>query len=368
MGRTMRSLLRSLLILACSLFVLTPLFAQPASQAELDSILQKIEARHYRWIAIRADVLLFFATSENSKAMCGGELLYQRLDERMFLTCVDSQRNLSFVFRTLDRRFDLYLPDRNTIYHGSIFDMENSPDIESHLKPRDLYRALKPMAVDPRHAEIERTNAVITNLDVYGKKGLEEYLARKLYLTPEGDVKGELFFNPQGRTVTEIHRFDFQEIPAKVGTFRSIIFPKKITIVSPETKKGSAVFFAKVKALDFVDPLEFLLRVPAGTQEVFLDEKDPKLILRQLEWDKKFNNSNSVGPIAVQKEPENAPPKLQKTSPVDADADADLVVETSSPETVPEPALETSPSPTQKPVDGNSEETQETEIPQKKLP
>jgi len=214
--------------------------------------------------------------------MCGGELLYQRLDERMFLTCVDSQKNLVFAFRTLDRRFDLYLPAQNTIYYGSIFDMEDSPDIESHLKPRDLYRALKPMAIDMRHTEIERNNAVVISLDVYGKKNDGEYLLRKLYLTPEGDVRGELYFNITGRPVTEIQRFDFQEIPARVGSFHSIIFPKKITILSPETKKGSAIFFAKVQAMDSIDPLEFLLRVPEGTKEVFLDEKDPKFSMRWL--------------------------------------------------------------------------------------
>lgn len=306
-----------------------------------------IESRHYRWVAIRADVLLFFAAAESSRAMCGGELLYQRLDERMFLSCVDPQKNLVFVFRTLDRRFDLYLPDQNTIYHGSIFDMEDSPDIESHLKPRDLYRALKPMAVDARHAKIERTNAVITSLDVYGKNGSRGYLARKLYLTPEGDVKGELFYNAAGRPVTEIQRFDFQEIPANIGSFRSIIFPKKVTLLSPETKKGSAIFFAKVKALDSVDPLEFLLRVPEGTKEVFLDEKDPKIALRQLLADKK-SGLGAVGPIEKVKTEEKTPPATEEPPPpltLDVNPDADFVADPSlSTEALPEtPATEPAP-------------------------
>ncbi|MDD5226273.1 MAG: hypothetical protein PHV97_03690, partial [Candidatus Omnitrophica bacterium] len=137
--------------------------AETVPGSELEGILQKIESRHYRWIAIRADVLLFFAKAGDPNAMCGGELLYQRLDERMFLTCVDARQELMFVFRTLDRRFDLYLPAQNTVYHGSIFDLEDSPDIESHLKARDLYRALKPMAVDPRRAKVERTNSLVTS-------------------------------------------------------------------------------------------------------------------------------------------------------------------------------------------------------------
>jgi hypothetical protein len=153
MGR----ILRSFFLTVPFLFLLSsgPLsWAGTAPGAELEGILQKIESRHYRWIAIRADVLLFFAKAGDPNAMCGGELLYQRLDERMLLTCVDARQELIFVFRTFDRRFDLYLPAQNTVYHGSIFDLEDSPDIESHLKARDLYRALKPMAVDPRRARV----------------------------------------------------------------------------------------------------------------------------------------------------------------------------------------------------------------------
>ncbi|MFH1208447.1 MAG: hypothetical protein V1673_02670 [Candidatus Omnitrophota bacterium] len=250
--------------------------AEAPPNTELEGILRKIESRHYRWIAIRADVFLFFAKGGDPNAMCGGELLYQRLDERMFLTCVDARQELIFIFRTFDRRFDLYLPAQNTVYHGSIFDLEDSPDIESHLKARDLYRALKPMAVDPRRAKIERTNFAITSLDVYGRNEKEGALVRKLYLTPESDVRGELFYNAEGRPVTEIQRYDFREIQGHAGSYDSVIFPKKITILSPETKKGSAIFFTQVTALDTVDPLEFILRVPPGTKEVFLDERDPR--------------------------------------------------------------------------------------------
>lgn len=251
-------------------------WAETAPNPELEGVLRKIESRHYRWIAIRADVLLFFAKAGDPNAMCGGELLYQRLDERMLLTCVDTRQKLLFVFRTFDRRFDLYLPAKNTIYHGSIFDLEDSPDIESHLKARDLFRALKPMTVDPRRTKIERTNSAITSLDVYGRNETEGKLVRKLYLNPDGDVRGELFYDSQKRPVTEIQRYDFREIRGRVGSYDSVIFPKKVTIMSPETKKGSAIFFTRVTALDTVDPLEFVLRTPTGTKEVFLDEKDPR--------------------------------------------------------------------------------------------
>lgn len=325
--------------------------AEPASQSELEIILQKIESRYYRWIAIRADIILFFATAGNSRAMCGGELLYNRLDERMFLTCADSQKNLVFAFRTLDRRFDLYLPDQKTVYHGSIFDMEDSPEIESHLKPRDLYRALKPSAADPRHIEIGRNNLVITHLDVYTKKGDREYLSRKLYLTPEGDVRGELYFNAEGRIVTELQRYDFQNFGMSGRNAPSLIFPKKITLLSPETKKGTAIFFAKVSAVDPVDSLEFLLRVPEGTQEVFLEEKDPRFAIREhkiseketpeLETEKKKEVAKPSASLsqkskkAVKTTPQTTrptiPSKKKSKEKNDSSKEADIVVEKTTP-------------------------------------
>jgi hypothetical protein len=246
--------------------------AKAAPNIELEGILQKIESRSYRWIAIRADVLVFFAGAGNAQAMCGGELLYQRLDERMLLSCVDTHKELVFVFRTFDRRFDLYLPSQNTVYHGSIFDLEGSPDIESHLKARDLYRALKPLAVDSRHVRIERDNSAITSLEIFNARNGKDVLARKLLLTPKGDVRGEVYYDAAGRSATEIQRYDFLEIPGRSGSFNSIIYPKKITIVSPEMHKGSAIFFSKVRALDTIDPLEFVLRAPYGTKEIFLEE------------------------------------------------------------------------------------------------
>jgi hypothetical protein len=267
---------RFISVFFCSLMLFSSVCfaAKAAPNAELEGILQKIESRSYRWIAIRSDVLVLFAGAGDKQAMCGGELLYQRLDERMLLSCVDTHKELMFVFRTFDRRFDLYLPSQNTVYHGSIFDLESSPDIESHLKARDLYRALKPLAVDPRHVRVERDNSAITSLEVFSAQDSKDVLTRKLLLTPKGDVRGEVYYDAAGRSATEIQRYDFLEIPGRSGSFSSIIYPKKITIVSPETQKGSAIFFSKVKALDTIDPLEFVLRAPYGTKEVFLEEEN----------------------------------------------------------------------------------------------
>lgn len=278
MRRQARVLILFITLASIMLFS-SPIFAQEnfSQKSEIETLLKQIEYRHYRWIAFRADVMLFFVAPGNTQqTMCGGELLYQRLDERMLLSCYDSARNLVFVFRTLDRRFDLYFPSQNILYHGSVFDLEDSPEVESHLKLIDLYHALKPSMFDPQKTEVETVSDIKIGLNVYEDNGDERYLSRKIYMTPAGDVAGEIFFDPKGRPSTEIQRHDFKEIKESVGSFKSIYFPKKITIISPETGKNTAIFFNKVTPLDSIDAYQFLLRIHKGTKEVFLDEVDSR--------------------------------------------------------------------------------------------
>ena len=249
----------------------------PSSAPALETLLKQIENRHYRWVAFRADVVLFFvAPGANGQAMCGGEPIYERLQERMLLSCQDSEENTVFVFRTLDRLFDLYIPSQNTLYHGSIFDLEDSPDVESHLKMMDLYRALKPGMFDPNRSQVESSSGVSISLNIFSGPENGAPLSRKIYLTPQGDVLGELFFDQSGQVVTEIQRYDFREIPSRSGGFETVIFPKKVTVVSPRTGRNTAIFFSNIKPLDTVNSYQFLLRIPKGTREVYLREVDPR--------------------------------------------------------------------------------------------
>lgn len=310
-------------------------FAKEPAPKTLETVLKQIEYRHYRWVAFRADTILFFvAPGSTRQAMCGGELLYNRLDERMLLSCYDSSRNLVFVFRTLDRRFDLYIPSQNTLYHGSVFDLESSPEVESHLKPIDLYRALKTSMFDPRHTELDLTGGIKVVLNVFGDKNGEPYLSRKAYVTPEGDVIGELFFDSDAQVLTEIQRHDFQEFHERVGSFKSVFFPKKVTIISPETGKNTVIFFNKIKALDSIETYQFLLRIPQGTKEVFLKEVDPRFSLRAVEAaQNKSAKENAAELAATIKETVPVASGVtgekyaEKELPAQNSADADIAIE-----------------------------------------
>lgn len=284
MGRHFRSFFLFVLVAGALLLPSRVLAEKPVAKPPLDTVLKQIEYRHYRWVAFRADVILFLVAPNNTQqGMCGGELLYNRLDERMLLSCYDSTGNLVFIFRTLDRRFDLYIPGQNTLYHGSIFDLEDSPEIDSHLKLIDLYRALKPGMFDPKRTEVDSATDVKIAVNVFGERDGRPYLSRRAYLTPVGDVVGELFFDPDGQVMTEIQRYDFQKINARVGSFKSVYFPKKVTIVSPGSGKNTAIFFNRIKPLDSIETYQFLLRIPKGTKEVFLKEVDPRFSKMALE-------------------------------------------------------------------------------------
>ena len=110
----------------------------------IENIVKQIEARRASWIAFKAKVMLHFYQEEEEKASCFGRLLYDRLEEKVVLSCVDNRNKLLFTFKTSDRDFELYLPAMKNVYEGNIFSLSDSPEINSHLKPLDLYRALKP--------------------------------------------------------------------------------------------------------------------------------------------------------------------------------------------------------------------------------
>ena len=263
------------------IIILTLAFPFAGLQAEtspndLGTLLKLLEARNYRWIGIQSNVIFSFIAPGGSQAICGGELRYQRLDEKMLLVCSDQKGDLLFIFRTLDRRFDLYLPSQQTLYHGSIFDLQDSPEIESHLKLLDLYRALKPMTFNPRNAEIDNLTGATIILNIFSENAEPRYLTRKLYMTPQGDVIGEVYFSKEGKPVTEIRRQEILEIPTHHTAFPSIFFPKRVTLVSPETGKNTAILFSKVKSVDVIEDVDWLFPVPEGTREVFLQEKDPR--------------------------------------------------------------------------------------------
>lgn len=168
-----------------------------AAQNLTDTI-EKIETRRGRWTSFHGFLRMNFSTPQGKTADCRAEIYYNRLEEQIALKGFRENRELLFIFRTDDRNFRLYLPKRETEFTGTIFDLEDSPALHSHLKALDLYRALKPGLIRENDAEIEESSAGLTLL----KSGV-----RNLWVNVQGDVLKETF-----GVKTSIERSDFKKI------------------------------------------------------------------------------------------------------------------------------------------------------------
>ena len=208
--RSTRFLTACFVILAFALPSKISLAQKNKAPFSLENLVRLMETRRGNWIGFKAAVTLRSLSAENRQASCEGSLVYHRLDEKILLQCFNSEAQRLFAFKADDRDFELYLPEQKTIFRGNIFDLEDSPEIDSHLRAQDLYRALKPMAVPSENIEVEvKTNGVCL-LKIFRITPRGRELARKLQVTREGDVSMELYYHPSGRPSVSIHRSNFQ--------------------------------------------------------------------------------------------------------------------------------------------------------------
>jgi hypothetical protein len=206
------------------------LFVRPGWGAESaagpDTLIRKMSLRQGSWTALNAAVELEFKTFSGNVARCSGTLVYSRLDEKTLLSCQGQNGNLVFALKTYDKDFELYLPSRQTLYRGSVFSLEDTPSIESHLKPLDLYRALKSVPFKPGDVvsikeKNGNTEAVIQTQITRGRSK-----KRKVEVSAEGDILREAYAGFDGKTALIIKRLDFETMDGRSA------FPKKIVIKS----------------------------------------------------------------------------------------------------------------------------------------
>ena len=248
-----------------------------AENLSASDLIRKMDARKSGWVAMKAALRLDFVTALGKKASCEAALVYHRLDERMVLVGRNAEGGILFVFKTDDRHFELYLASKNTVFRGHIFDLENSPVIESHLKPLDLYRALKPMSLpDPPQSALKKVSDDGTAFLETQSTG--SYPARKIRLTREGDCLEERYLDASQNTRLRIRRVKFQGFLKPDGGPR-VFFPKEIRLDSAGTGmlgetafKKTRLYFDKVEFLSGVPEEDLDWRPPAGTAVQSLSE------------------------------------------------------------------------------------------------
>ncbi len=240
------------------------------SAAEADALIQ---SRQGAWIAFKAGVKLEVTTPEGHAASCDGQIAYERLNERMMLLCVDPKKGLLFAFKSEDRDFEFYQPASQTLYQGTIFDLEDDPDLHSHIKPLALYRSLKPGALPDDLTRIEYQDPEGFRLSVKGKFHEKRFVKRRIWVTSEGDVDREIYLNPQGQEVLKILRLEFEKIK-KQGLSRreSYVFPHQITFEELLSHRKTTL---KLDSFDFTPLLasnSWNLPVPPSTKRVKVSE------------------------------------------------------------------------------------------------
>lgn len=255
-----------------ALFTASPLpLAQSAgnsvTHSPLPGILQKIESRRGLWNGFSGTVDMRFLRGEAPEAACRGDILYDRLNERMVIRCFNEESDLLFAFKTEDREFKLYLPGQNSVYEGNMFDAKYDPAIEMHVSPLDLYRALKPMMIPERSSEIERWGEDEIILKVYGQKYTAPYLARRVHASREGDVFKESYYSPAGDPVTAIYRSAFREFSGKDAWMENrFYYPEKIAIENESNGRATQLFFDDLRFFVDTGSENWELEIPKDVQ------------------------------------------------------------------------------------------------------
>lgn len=242
--------------------ILPPAFSAPPEVSEL---IRKVEQRRGSWIDLTADLKMNFKTREGRQASCFAKLKYNRLDEKILLEGFNDKNEVLFVFKTDDRDFQLYLPKAESVFSGSIFDLEDSPDIHSHLKALDLYRALKPAALPE-----ERTTAdALTNgFRLRVSRENSGQTERELFTNEKGDSVKEVYYLKSGKPKAVIQRADFEEI--KKSKRESFGFPKWIVIQADGA--GTELVFQGAHFASASDEGEFDYAFPEKAKRIDISE------------------------------------------------------------------------------------------------
>lgn len=259
------------------------LFSSPLARAarpSLDLILHRIEEQRYTWYGFTSAVKLNFKTSMGQIASCTGTLDYQRLNEKLLLSCYTAPDALAFILKTDDDRFSLYLPAQNTLYEGNIFDLEFSEKVDSHIQPMDLYRALKAMPILRETANLESSEGGTTVVGITDLYKGEPFLARRLTADENGNVPEETYLDHTGAAILEIERHDFQKVkgPSMSREIKTILMPRHIFFRNDRQNTETEIYFTDIKPVQD-DHRSWRLPLPRGTQVVELpkmkDESEP---------------------------------------------------------------------------------------------
>jgi hypothetical protein len=231
----------------------------PSIPTAAEKWIQKIEERSGGWIAFRADLeMMFTAGDEQPAATCHGEMFYDRFRERLRLDCKDDRGEMLFTFKAFDQNFELSLKDTGTVYRGDIFEPEISAEIENHLAPLELYRAVKLSAIPEKNTEIESEDPQSVTLRVVSEKDNVRYTSRRITSLPNGDVPLEIWFSSKSVPLATISRHEYRRVEDKARIQDAPVhLPYQIQLVTQKDldapKNETLIVFKRITLLDRIN-------------------------------------------------------------------------------------------------------------------
>lgn len=226
----------------CLLGLFASLFLQTSCLAsEPKTVLEVKQAndtyfKNKNWTPFAASIELSFYKQDQLKSTCTGTLLFDPLKKKLLMECSGKLNQTVFVFRNDDLNFLVYLPGMGQAWQGDMFQLEYSPEFDSHLKPLDLYRAVSPEAFSEN--QVVGAYGVSDGMEIEIAKPYQgtTYLARRLILDENAQVKNETFLAPDGVETTVVIRDSFERQKNKFDVINSRFFyAPQTTVIHPET-------------------------------------------------------------------------------------------------------------------------------------
>jgi hypothetical protein len=209
------------------------------TEQQLTQLINRIEHQRFSWFGFQSNLTLRFKTEQGQSAHCQGNITYLRLEEKIRIDCRNDDGISVFLFQTHDVNFELFLPKQNKLYKGNIFDLDNNNDFHSHIKPFDIYRAIKPLPLEPSELSPGQIDNDLVSLYLWKDVHDIYYMHRKLRVeASSGNVLEEFFYTPDTEIEKSIYRSNFYAM--RSPTNDPLYFPHTIKI---EEKSGRETIF-----------------------------------------------------------------------------------------------------------------------------
>lgn len=278
-------------IILCSLFFAFAAHAVLAAEPKTILEVKRANAAYFKnknWTPFAASIELSFYKQDILKSSCTGALLFDPLQKKLLMECFGALEKPVFVFRNDDLNFLVYLPGMGQAWQGDMFQLEYSPEFDSHLKPLDLYRAVSPEAFSENQVAAANGMSDGMELEIVKPYQSSNYLARRIILDDNGQVENETFFAPDGAATTVVIRDGFKKIKNKMDAVNSrFYYAEQTTVTHPENGDKTILRMKNITLHERFPDDAWVVSMPEDVPLNPIDEGKPVILTPEQEKDAK---------------------------------------------------------------------------------